>query len=73
MPCIDGEVALPGDTEVERGCCRNKDKCYTREIDLHGLHIHEATDKVHELVEFSLKDPFSGKHGSCRHFDSQVL
>ena len=41
--------------------CRNKDNCAMREIDLHGLHVHEAVEKVHQLVEFCLRDPISGQ------------
>lgn len=40
--------------------CRNKDNCALREIDLHGLHTHEAIEKLHGLVEYSVKDPYAG-------------
>jgi hypothetical protein len=32
-----------------------------REIDLHGLHKHEAIEKVHQMVEYCINDPVSGK------------
>ena len=32
-----------------------------KEIDLHGLHTHEAVNMVHKMVEHAIRDPFQGE------------